>query len=281
MLRHEFGSVHTLTKLDAIARYLPAYTTALKNTRFSLHYIDAFAGTGACHVQIGEERLMVKGSAAIALDCEPPFHQMAFIETKLRYVKALERLIAKSGLRNIEVHWQDANIALPQLLARMNVKTDRAVVFLDPYGMSVEWSTLEKVSSSKLADLWYLFPISGFYRQATTDAADISPDKEAALIRMLGTNEWRTELYRENPQSLLFGGQQSDVRTADPIQMLDWVKARLELIFPGVAKPKLLYQTRASGRQGAPLFALFFAVSNPSRKAVALALRIANDILKN
>lgn len=232
MIQHEFGSVHTLAKLSAIERYLPAYTTALKNTPFALHYIDAFAGTGACHIQIGDERLMVKGSAAIAIDCDPPFHQMAFIEAKRRHVEALKRLIAKSNQNNIEVLHQDANVALPKLLARLNQKLDRAVVFLDPYGMSVEWDTLERIGQSKLADLWYLFPLSGFYRQATTDAADISPDKEAALNRMLGTNEWRSALYERNPQELLFGGQQSDVRTADPIRMLSWVKARLERVFP-------------------------------------------------
>lgn len=281
MTEHRFGSAHTLLKLDALARYLPAYTTALKNTKFSLHYVDAFAGTGACHVQIQGQRLMVPGSAAIALNCEPAFDRMLFIDAKRRHVKALGRLIAAASDRDIRTICGDANVALPELLSELNERKDRAVVFLDPYGMSVEWATLEKLSRSKLADVWYLFPLSGFYRQATTDSADISPDKEAALNRMLGTKEWRTALYDQPPQMSLLGEPQTDIRTANPLQMLEWVKQRLEKVFPGVAAPKLLYQTNAVGKHGAPLFALFFAVSNPSPKAVGLALKIANDILKH
>ena len=42
----DFGGPWTEQKLKILERYLDAYTTALKNQRFELVYIDAFAGTG-------------------------------------------------------------------------------------------------------------------------------------------------------------------------------------------------------------------------------------------
>lgn len=276
---HRFGSVHTILKLDALGSYLPAYTTALKKAPFRLHYIDAFAGAGVCHVKVGEgRRLMVPGSASIALACTPKFHRMIFIEKSLRRVRALERLKERAADRDIVVIRGDANGALPDRVRALDRRNDRAIVFLDPYGMEVEWSTLREIAKSEIADVWYLFPLSGLYRQATRSAAAMDDDKAAALTRIFGTDEWREAFYGKPRQQSLFGPV-SDVRTAEVPEMLAWVKKRLETIFPGVLEPKLLHQTTESGKLGAPLFALFFAVSNPAPKAKALALRIARGVL--
>jgi three-Cys-motif partner protein len=275
---HRFGAKHTLIKLDAIERYLPAYTTALKNWSFTTHYIDAFAGTGVCHIKADGGRLMVPGSASIALACDPPFHKIVFIEQSRRKAQALERLKQAAPQRDIKIKRGDANEELPAYLATLSQLRDRAIVFLDPFGMELEWSTLVQIAQSRLTDLWYLFPLSGIYRQATIDAKDIDEDKAAALTRTLGTEEWRSAFYDQPPQASLFGPV-SDVRTADVPEILSWVKGRLETIFPGVLRPKVIYHITESGKPGAPLFALFFAVSNPSPRARALALRIADGVL--
>jgi len=51
----------------------------------------------------------------------------------------------------------------------------------------------------------------------------------------------------------------------------------LETIFPAVAKnPRLLYNTKNS-----PLFLFCFAVANDNPKAIGLAMKVADHILKN
>lgn len=51
-----YGSQHwTPLKLEIVRKYLAAYTTALKNTPFRTHYIDAFAGTGYVDLRRGDE----------------------------------------------------------------------------------------------------------------------------------------------------------------------------------------------------------------------------------
>ena len=276
---HRFGSVHTILKLDTLGKYLPAYTHALKNTGFRLHYIDAFAGSGVCHVKVGVgRRLMVPGSASIAIGCTPPFHRMLFIEKTPRRALALQRLKQRALDRNITIVQGDANTALPTYVRQLNVN-DRALVFLDPYGMQLAWEVLRELADSHITDLWYLFPLSAFYRQAAKDATAIDEDKAAALTRMLGTDDWRKAFYERNRQESLFGDT-SDVRRAEVPEMLAWVKKRLETIFPYVEEPKLLHQVLSSGKQGAPLFALFFAMSNPAPRAIGLAKKIVKAILK-
>ena len=275
---HRFGSVHTMLKLDALGQYLPTYTTALKKLPFRLHYIDAFAGTGVCYIKVAGRRLLVPGSAKIALDCKPPFHRMVFIEKSLKRYRALTRLTEKAGDRDFVIVQSDANEVIPRYLASLGSK-DRALVFLDPYGMQVAWDTLRALASSRISDVWYLFPLSGLYRQAALDAAAIDADKAAALTRIFGTEEWKSAFYEQRRQTQLFGEPPGEERTADVDDMLQWVRRRLETIFPGVLEPKLLHQVRQGGTQGSPLFALFFAVSNPAPKAKDLALRLARSIL--
>jgi three-Cys-motif partner protein len=37
-------------------------------------------------------------------------------------------------------------------------RSHRAVLFLDPYGMQVEWQTIEAIAKTAAIDLWLLFP---------------------------------------------------------------------------------------------------------------------------
>lgn len=61
-------------------------------------------------------------------------------------------------------------------------------------------------------------------------------------------------------------------RTVTVDEMESFLKRRLEEIFEAVLKPKRLPET------GAPMFSLFFAVSN--RRAVRVASRIAGHLLR-
>jgi three-Cys-motif partner protein len=147
-------------------------------------------------------------------------------------------------------------------------------MFLDPYGMSVEYATLQEIQRTAAIDVWYLFPLSGLYRQAAHSKMDISPDKEAAITRILGTDEWKARFYATGEPDL-FGNVCDGPRIADVDAIEDYVRERLAGVFPQVLKPLRLY------RQGIPIFSLFFAVSNPDRGAWGLAIKAANHILSS
>jgi len=109
----EFGSDHTKTKLDAVQKYLSAFTTALKRQQFTLLYVDACAGSGssmpkglrgksnAYEGQTGlwgqrialEADHIVEGSAARALSVTPPFDRYVLNDLKRANVASLRALV--------------------------------------------------------------------------------------------------------------------------------------------------------------------------------------------
>jgi len=286
---HEYGGQHTELKLSIVEKYLKAYTTALTGKFDELWYIDAFAGTGSRTVKHEElpagvlgpgepERIeQRRGSARIAIDVNPRFDFIVFIESKPSHVEALRDLAANHPNRRIAVIRGDANEALRSLIAANSWRSTRAVLFLDPYGMEVEWSTLENVASTKAIDVWFLFPLSGLYRQATRQLTDVDQYKRAALTRMFGSEDWEEELYPKKFRNDLFDGisEEPRQRSVDVVGLETYVKSRLEKIFSKVLKPMPLPLNKKP-----QMFSLFLCISNDDPKAIGLATRIGNYILK-
>lgn len=283
---HRFGGAWTEIKLKVLRDYLHFYTQALKKQPFKLMYIDAFAGTGDRSVSgeqpslfISERRL--RGSARIALDLERPFDRYVFIETHLRRFQALETLRQQYLLLQIECLRGEANSKLQNLCTRISWGQYRAVLFLDPYGLSVEWATLQRIVRTQAIDLWYLFSLSGLYRQTAHDFERVNPAGAVRLDSVLGTPDWREAFYAPpapTRQDDLFGdpAPANLRRHADVDAIEAFVKTRLQAAgFAKVAEPLRLLL-----RGGAPLYSLFFCVSNPNPKAIALSMKAADHVLK-
>lgn len=286
---HEFGGVSTDLKLDIVGRYLRAFTTALRNRYPNLIYLDAFAGTGERTVRhdaspgnlIDEpvearvERL--RGSARIAIETTPGFDRIVFMDTNRRHCRALQELADASPERQIEVVRANANLAIIDALRGQNWKSTRGVMFLDPYGMHVDWTTLETIRATEAIDVWYLVSLAGLYRQAAVDPRKVTPSKRNALTRMLGTADWEADWYGTSKNHDLFGELDFEgSRVADVAAIEAYVHKRLETLFPKVLPP-----LRLKNKGGAPSFSLFFAISNPDPVAMGLATRIAGHILRS
>ncbi|MFU1980892.1 three-Cys-motif partner protein TcmP [Bordetella hinzii] len=278
---HKFGGAWTIIKLEALGKYLGAFNRALSKQTFTRIYIDAFAGTGRCDVNVDGERHSIEGSALRALSTSPSFNKFVFIERDAVKIAALNDLKNKHLDKSTEIIQGDANASLRSLCAAYQWKDSRAVLFLDPYGMDVEWATLEVIAKTEAIDVWYLFPYAGLYRQAAKNSDALDDSKVAALNRILGTDEWRKSFYEPKRQAVLFGDRsEGEERYVEHPQMLEYVSTRLKGLFPAVTEPKILYQRGGSKNpSGPPLFALYFAASNKSPKAYGLATKIAKDIL--
>jgi three-Cys-motif partner protein len=282
---HVFGSPATELKLSVVEAYLHAYTKALQGKFPQLWYIDAFAGTGerteivpARRGFFGQQAAVItrRGSAKIALDVDPPFDNLVFVEKRRQAVTALCALRDEHPGRAIEVIAGDANVEIPKLISHVNWQRTRAVMFLDPYGMNVSWETLEAIAKTRAIDVWFLFSLSGLYRQAARSASAIDETKRAAITRVLGTDEWEKELYAVRQHGFFPDLEQESKRTADVGRLQDYVRARLKMIFPAVLPPLPL-----PTHQRPQKFSLFFAISNSDGPAIGLATRIAGHILKS
>ena len=281
-----FGGSWTEEKLERVRKYLRAYTTALKKQPFSLAYIDAFAGTGHRQVrpaatQLGFEFVeleeVAKGSARLAIEVDPRFNSYCFIEKNASNFSALCKLRDeyRDQAQFMRFFNEDANDALLRICQEIDWRRWRAVAFLDPFGMSVNWATLEAIAATKAIDLWYLFPSHmGVGRMLPKDA-DIPPAWQQRLDKALGTRAWRDHFYREKnrTQATLFAEPDDEFeRTFDMTRIEEFMRDRLLSIFAGVGKRALPLSIK-----NRPAYHLFFAVGNP--RAKELALRIASDIL--
>ena len=293
MSGHTFGGSWTEDKLGRVRKYLAAYTKIFRRNPkaqfFKTTYVDAFAGTGyrsdphltEDHPHLFEDpdaQEFLKGSARIALEVEPSFDRYLFIDLNPAHAQELEALKSefpeKSG--GIGIVSAEANAYLKQWCKETDWKKNRAVVFLDPYGMQVEWSTIEAISQTKGIDLWILFPLGVAVSRLLTKGKLPPEAWQQALTRSFGTNEWKEVFY--DPQttpSLLGEDEVQYVRAADFEKIGRFFVSRLRSVFPGVAENALPLRNS----KNVPIFLLCFAASN--ERGAPLALKIANHILRH
>lgn len=279
MTVNRFGGLWTATKLQVLREYLEFYTQALKaapnaERPFQLLYLDAFAGTGRCHIKDGSaDGSVIPGSAGIALGVDPPFHRYHFIEPKRAHHAELQALIDSHPMRErCRLGKGTAESLLPFILRGYDWRRHRGVLFLDPFGLQCDWSLLCQIADTKALDVFFLLSISGLYRQAAVDRDALNPGHAKRIDQVFGTAEWRDALYTQK-QGDFFSGEQV-TRTPGWEGLLQFANNRLTALFPYVSEPVVLGQAN-----GAPLFALYFLVSNPSKKARELASRVSRDVL--
>jgi three-Cys-motif partner protein len=286
-----FGGQWTQQKLQVLKKYLTAYTKIFKRNIkarfFETSYVDAFAGTGEIprpelkglfkgDLELLEaEEEFRKGSVKRALEVDPPFDHYVFIEKDSKKCDELKALAKDFPDRDIKIVNDDANAALLKWCQELDTKHQRAVIFLDPFGASVEWSVIEAIADTKAVDLWILFPYSAISRMLVNDAM---PPKSWAerLTCIFGTAEWEKEFYATSSWKSLITDEpvKRVYRTADQEQITKFFVERLKGKFAAVANPGFLYNSR-----GSLLFVLLFAAGN--EKGADAGLRIANDLLRD
>jgi len=234
---HRFGGSWTDQKLECLQEYLAAYTKALQNAPFTKGYIDAFAGSG----------YRDSDSLPDLTEQEP---------------QQLLEVVILAG---------DANDQLQKLCARSWL-SHRAVLFLDPYGLQVDWKTIEAVAATKAIDMW-LFPLGIGVNRLLKRDADIPPLWRDRLTSLLGTHTWFDEFYSVERTTDLFGDSVRTVKSATSATIGRYFIDRLKTIFTDVAdKPLVLSNSRSC-----PLYLLCFAAGNP--KGAPIAIKIANHLL--
>ena len=214
------------------------------------------------------------GSASLALKVDPRFDKYIFIERLGTRCAALEELKSEfpDKSEDITVEQGDANQKIRELCGK-NWSDHRAVLFLDPYGMQVEWATIETIAATKAIDLWVLFPLGIGVNRLLTRSGEIPPSWRLRLDKLLGTEDWYDEFYKKSSAPTLFGNEEERVEKASVESIGRYFNDRLKKIFAGVAEPGVL-----KNRVNSPLYLLCFAVGN--EPAVGPALGIANSLLK-
>lgn len=293
---NKFGGDWTERKLEVLSKYLSAYATILKKVKyFKFAYIDAFAGTGYVKdkskksnanilpfLELDEEaKKYIKGSAKIALESEPKFDKYIFIELDEKKAEELQSVIDNEHIElkdKVTIKNDDANRAI-QDICKKNWEKHRAVLFLDPFGMEVEWETIEEIAKTKAIDLWILFPLGiSVNRMLMKNRNEIPEDWSDDLDKIFGTHDWFDKFYHKKREETLLGEIETTTKIANFDKIASYYIGRLKEIFAGVVEePMYLYNSTNN-----PIFLLCFASGNEkgSKPAIKIAKEIIGKMLK-
>lgn len=272
----KFGGAWTRDKLDMLEDYLDAYTTALKNKRFKLMYIDAFAGSGLISIRDNNEEVkgFIEGSALRAANVDDRrFDELLLVEKDGNQHAELKDRVRTLGNERIRTYNQDANDFLQNLDRNWN--QHRGVLFLDPFATEVAWTTIEKVASFNALDTWILFPVMAVCRMLNRNRI---PNRHHAnvLTRVYGNDSWK-KLYRPSEQRELWGNA-IDEREKGTEELIQIYKDRLRALY---GERFMERSASLSTSTNAKLFEFIFCVGSPDKNAIGLAKKVAGHIIEH
>ena len=288
-MTQRYGGSWTDKKLDCIQKYLEAYTTIMSQKQFRFAYIDAFAGTGYRKLKDEEtDQLIIpelvdtesetflSGSVLRALQVHPPFHKYLFIEKDEKKCRELKKIIHEKhqDIQNrIKIINQDANEFISDV-CRLDWSLHRAVLFLDPFGMQVKWSTIESIAQTRAIDMWLLFPLGIGVSRLLKKDGQIKDPLKTKLDDVFGTKDWFHEFYKVTIEDSLFGSEEKMKKEVNFEKIAAYFTRRLKTIFNKISEnPAKLVNSK-----NVPLFLLCFAAGNP--RGAAIAVKIADYLLK-
>lgn len=283
-------------KLEHLRKYLHAYTTIMKDQKWceGFHYIDAFAGPGEHEIRQAdpdgnfdsqnllldissfggeqeEQQLFLAGSPRVALELEFPFTNYVFVERSPARIAALEQLKTDYGdSRQIHIRQQDCTQYLRDKISSnpdLSWKKNRALVFLDPFGMQVGWETIASLASTKGVEIFLNFPVGmAIQRLLLRQPEKFTDAQRNRLDDYFGSSDWINAIYKR--RRTLFDEEAHEKVNASGEALLKWYRGRLETVFSYVSKAALIRNTR-----GGHLYYLLLASHN------ANGVKIANHIL--
>lgn len=271
---NQFGGNWTEEKMDIVVKYASAYLTIMnKQNWVRTIYFDGFAGSGFIESE-GLEQLK-KGTALRILDIsEPkPFDMYYFVELNEEYAAALKSNLSDHPLRpNIHIRQEDCNTKLVALAEFLKGnKNYRALVFIDPYGMSVNWASIESLKGLGV-DLWILVPTGiGVNRMLINDGR-ISDSWMQKLESFLGYSreEIMKHFYKSTIHQTLFGEEVNIQKEKDAVILAGELYTRkLKQVFSDVSKSFVMRNS-----QNSIMYHFMMAANNKT------AIKIANEVIE-
>jgi three-Cys-motif partner protein len=191
-------------KLDIIEQHGAAYTKAFAHfPNLKKYYIDAFSGAGK-HVA-KKTKVPVDGSPARALKVRPPFDEYCFIDLDGKKTDFLR--VTCGDRQDVDIHTGDSNEYLTKsVLPKIQYKRfTRALCFLDPYALHLNWEVIWQAGQSQAVDLFLNFPVMDINRNAIWRHPERVPqDGIERMNRFWGDDSWRDAAYVGSKQQNLF-----------------------------------------------------------------------------
>lgn len=289
-----WGGQWTEEKLDAFEKYVNAYLTIMNSFREKNHwkliYFDGFAGSGSRNEEkkenksellqelfrdfcIDEKELETyKGAAERVLSIsQKGFDYYYFVDKDKESSLKLHELLAPfENDKTLVYRNSDANKQIQMLAEAMHYDSHlAALVLLDPFGMQVDWKSIELLKGTR-TDLWILIPTGVIVNRLLDRKCELTHIEK--LTSFFGKDEdfLKEYFYKKRIVDTLFGETEIIEKVKKPIEKIaELYIEQLKSIFEFVTeKPLVLYNTRNT-----PIFHFACASNNPT------AIKIASQII--
>jgi len=282
----DWGGKWTEKKLEAFSKYVWSYLTIMKqNPYWKTIYFDGFAGSGSrkkgkseLFIQLKlteEDEKVYKGSAERVLSIKDglTFDYYYFVDTKKTALQKLESKLMSleiSKNKNLSFRYGDANKWLLKLAGTLKTKKYSALIFLDPFGMQINWDSIESLKGTR-SDVWVLIPTGVIVNRLLDKKGELKFLKKLESFFGLSENQIRKEFYETRVEETLFGETEITRKVLKPIEKISYLYLeRLNTIWKQtISKP-----LRLDNNHGFPIFHFAFASNNKN------AVKIANQIIK-
>lgn len=272
---NQFGGNWTEAKMQIIVDYAKAYLIIMNKQAWAKTiYFDGFAGSG--NIEMEKETAEVsKGTALRILDLnEPkPFDLYYFVELNEAHKTELEGQIQKKYFgKNAHVVKADCNDKLKDMAIFLKAnKKFRALAFIDPYGMSVNWASIEALKGLGI-DLWILVPTGVGVNRLLKTNGDISDKWVSKLEKFLGLSkeEIFERFYKKQTVNTLFGEETTVEKEKKSITKIgNLYSERLKEVFRFVSDSFIMRNSNNS-----IMYHFMMATNNST------ALKVANEVIK-
>lgn len=275
-----FGGKWTVLKMEIVVKYVKAYLQIMKKRPYwKLIYFDGFAGSGEIAQTENGDINLVKGLASQILQISEPriFNIYYFVDKNKENTEFLQKLI-DDEFANRKDHTfvinDDCNqklIDLSDFLKNPINKDYKVLAYIDPYGMQVNWRSIETLKGLPI-DMWILVPTGIGVNRLLKKDGNISDSWLEKLHIFLGLDKKYILEYFYNHRNIqtLFGEDTIINKENHAIEKAgDLYKKQLNTVFKFVSNPFLL-----KNKTGSILFHFFLASNNNTAQS------IANDIIQ-
>ena len=288
--RAGWGGNWTEIKLEAFEKYVYAYLAIMnrQKTKYngwpSTVYFDGFAGSGIREWKLeqnednlfsdyftNEETQLYKGAAERVLSLTQLFDFYFFIDNNKKAITNLQQKLSQLNLVSGNCYFiaDDVNIQLARLAEFLNSQK-AALVLLDPFGMQIDWKSIELLKDSRV-DLWLLIPSGVIINRFLDKKGKFQFKEKLESYFGMSKEEIQNRFYDIGTVETLFGSIDTIDKTNDSIAKIAEVYTdRMKNVFKYVSdEPLKLYNTK-----NVPIYHFVFASNNQT------ALRIASQIIE-
>ncbi|MFM7345853.1 MAG: three-Cys-motif partner protein TcmP [Tagaea sp.] len=276
-------------KIEIVREYAKPFSQIISKNGLTALYVDGLAGGGEARrkrprtapdsatlpltidgtpLSAGAETILTT-AARIVSEVTPRFAKYIFIDADRQKTLAMQHRCSELPDINVDVINSDVSQTflarvIPEIRAS---RKNRALCFLDPYGMHISWNVFQALGATGHAEVFINFPTLDIVRNVLRDSPSLIEPQHAERMNLLwGDDFWRQVAFKKQPG--LFDAV-FEKQSGDHIAMAFQERLIHHGGFKFVSKP-LPFKNKQNGL----LYHLLFATQKK------VALKIANAVMK-